>query len=343
MTEGDETRPDGGQNGASLRMTHDAFFKAMFSRTELAVPFFRERMPADLARRIEWDSLRLLKNSFVKPQFAQLHSDLYFSVRLAGRDARIHLLVEHQSTPQADMPLRMLEYIAAALRHELDRTGGKGPLPVVVPFVLNQGPKRWEQPVSLLEYYDLPAELEERLMPYIPDFRLHLHDLATADPADEERNAALRIVLQEMKLVRGGKGAVFVAWLSEQPIAEEVFALLGWMARYLLSADENLDIREIRDTLESNPRLKEGIMTVADKLFKEGLEKGLEKGLEEGIEKGLEEGIRKGELIGRIQSLFEFLGRETHSREELEHMETSELASLREHLQSEYNRRFKNS
>jgi predicted transposase/invertase (TIGR01784 family) len=330
----DETTPDGDENApgpsSPLRMNHDAFFKAMFSRAELAVPFFRGRMPAGLARRVEWDSLRLLKNSFVKPQFAQLHSDLYFSVRLAGRDARIHLLVEHQSTPQADMPLRMLEYIAAALRHELERTGGRGPLPVVIPFVLNQGPERWNQPVSLLDYYDLPGELEEWLRPYVPAFRLHLHDLAASEPAEEERDAALRIVLQEMKMVRDAKGGLFLAWLSAQPVPEEIFALLEWVARYLLSADESLDIGRIHETLEPNPRLREGIMTLADKLFNEGLEEGIQKG------------IQKGEWIGRVRMLFEFLGRETHSREELEQMEADELGALHDRLQAEYNRRFKN-
>jgi len=263
-------------------------------------------------------------------QFTQLHSDLYFSVRLAGRDARIHLLVEHQSTPQPDMPLRMLEYIAAALRHELDRTGGKGPLPVVIPFVLNQGPERWNQPVSLLEYYDIPAELEEWLRPYLPAFRLHLHDLAASDPAEEERDAALRIVLQEMKMLRDAGGLRFLVWLSDQPVPEAIFALLEWVARYLLSVDEGLDIVRIREILEPNPRLREGIMTLADKLFNEGLEEGIQKG------------IQKGEWIGRIRMLFEFLGRETHSREKLEQMEAEELNALHERLQAEYNRRFKN-
>jgi hypothetical protein len=232
----------------------------------------------------------------------------------------------------------MLEYIAAALRHELDRTGGKGPLPVVIPFVLNQGPERWSQPVSLLDYYDLPSELGEWLRPYVPAFRLHLHDLAASDPAAEERDAALRIVLQEMKMLRDAGGLRFLAWLSAQPVPEEIFALLEWVARYLLSVDESLDIGRIRETLKPNPRLREGIMTLADKLFNEGLEEGIQKGRREGVQ----EGIQKGEWIGRIRTLFEFLGREAHSREELEQMEAEELSALHERLQAEYNRRFKN-
>ena len=115
-------------------------------------------------------------------------------------------------------------------------------------------------------------------------------------------------------------------WRRAAPSPEEIFALLEWVARYLLSADESLDIGRIHETLEPNPRLREGIMTLADKLFNEGLE----------------EGIQKGEWIGRVRMLFEFLGRETHSREELEQMEAGELSALHDRLQAEYNRRFKN-
>ena len=47
------------------------------------------------------------------------------------------------------------------------------------------------------------------------------------------------------------------------------------------------------------------MMTLAEKLFQEGMEKGMEKGLTEGMERGLVEGMEKGMSEGLEKGLTE--------------------------------------
>jgi predicted transposase/invertase (TIGR01784 family) len=98
--------------------TNDGFFKAIFSQPEHATAFFKSHLPAAIVARIDWSSLTILPGSFVKSSLQQVHSDLLFSVHIGGREARLYLLFEHQSSPEPAMPLRMLGYVTEILiRH----------------------------------------------------------------------------------------------------------------------------------------------------------------------------------------------------------------------------------
>jgi predicted transposase/invertase (TIGR01784 family) len=87
--------------------TNDGFFKAVFSQPEYAVAFFRSHLPPAIAAETDWGSLAVVPGSFVKSSLQQVHSDLLFSVRIGGCGTLLYLLFEHQSSPDAAMPLRM--------------------------------------------------------------------------------------------------------------------------------------------------------------------------------------------------------------------------------------------
>ncbi len=57
-----------------------------------------------------------------------------------------------------------------------------------------------------------------------------------------------------------------------------------------MNARNDLEIKTVYDiSKEISLERSEVIMTIAEKLIKEGMEKGMEKGIEKGIEKGREE------------------------------------------------------
>src|SRR6185295_13119909 len=90
---------------------HDALFKSTFSQVEHAASILRALLPAPLSAAIDWSTLEVRPGSFIDEALADRHTDLLFSVRIAGRDARIHVLYEHQSTPDPLMPFRVLRYV----------------------------------------------------------------------------------------------------------------------------------------------------------------------------------------------------------------------------------------
>lgn len=90
---------------------HDALFKAAFEKPECAAGLLRNILPASLSQAIAWDSMVRESGSFIDAELLDRQSDLLFSVTLHDQRAFVYLLLEHQSSSDADMPLRMLVYL----------------------------------------------------------------------------------------------------------------------------------------------------------------------------------------------------------------------------------------
>jgi hypothetical protein len=221
------------------------------------------------------------------------------------------------------MPLRLLAYmLEILLQHQQD----KGlPLPPVLPFVFHQGPDAWNVSTAFEDLFSLPEEAAADLLPFLPKFRHALLDLSRFDPAAEEDDERLRMVLQLMKLARQRDLLRFFRWLAGSLVEQVPDSLLARMLLYALHADSDLDVEEIYRSLAVNPQLEHRTMSVADKLKAEGRMEGRMEGL----------------WIGRIQTLEEFLGHAPRSREVLEAATLEELETLHRELHGEYEKRFK--
>ncbi len=321
---------------------NDAFFKDVFSQPPHAIAFFKTRLPPAIVAQVDWPSLRVLPSSFVKSGLQQVQSDLLFAVNIGGRDVRLYLLFEHQSTVDSTMPMRLLGYIAEIIfKHH--KSHGL-PLPPVLPFVFHQGPERWNVSTAFEDLFQLPENLAG-LLPFLPKFRHALLDLTRYDPEQDQDESQLRCVMQLMKLARKRQLSRFFDWLVGTAAEALPEGLLKTILLYALHSDSDLDVEKIYHKLSPNPKLKNNAMSVAEKLIAEGLEKGLEKGLKkgrvEGMEKGIEKGIEKGLWIGKIQTLEDFLEMVPSPGEVLDLLSVAELEAMHQGLHREYERRFK--
>ena len=77
-----------------IQNPHDAFVKEVFSHKEQAEDFLRNYLPQDICRLINFDSLTLVKNSFVDEDLKKYFSDLLYEVQLSSRPGFIYLLFE---------------------------------------------------------------------------------------------------------------------------------------------------------------------------------------------------------------------------------------------------------
>jgi predicted transposase/invertase (TIGR01784 family) len=310
---------------------NDAFFKTIFSEPEHATAFFKSHLPQSIANRVDWTSLTVIPTSFVKSSLQQVHSDLLFSVRLGSRETLLYLIFEHQSTVDPTMPLRLLGYVGEILTQQHKAHGL--PLPPMLPFVLHQGPDHWNVSTAFEDLFELPEELAADLLPFLPKFHHALLDLSRSDPAAEERDIQLRIVLHLMKLARERQLLEYFRWLAETLVDQVPDSLLGRLLLYALHADSELDARQIFRSLTTNPELEKRVMSVAEKLKAEGRVEGISQGISQGREEGL--------WIGKIQTLEEFLGEPQSQRSVLEALSLPELEARYLALHQDYEARFK--
>ncbi len=103
-------------------------------------------------------------------------------------------------------------------------------------------------------------------------------DLTRFDPATEEDDTQLQVILQLMKLAREKELLRFFEWLARRPAEAVPESLLGKLLLYALYADSDLDVEAIYHSLSNNPDLEKSTMSIAEKLKAQGHQEGLSQG-----------------------------------------------------------------
>jgi predicted transposase/invertase (TIGR01784 family) len=83
----------------------------VLSRVVRRVNAMESLVPPSIAGRIDWRTLNVLDASFIDPELSERQTDLLYSAKLGGREALIYVLLEHQSSEDRWMVLRMLAYV----------------------------------------------------------------------------------------------------------------------------------------------------------------------------------------------------------------------------------------
>lgn len=174
---------------------HDALARGALSVPENAASQVRAMLPEVVTKRLDLERIRQEPASFVDAELRSRYSDLVFSVPLDGRDAFVYVLIEHQSSTDQWMAMRMLEYVVRLWRHYLSAHPGASRLPVVIPMVVHHNKRPWSGATALAELIDLKPGLTEALGDHVPRFRFLLDDLSAGD-AEELRNRPLTSALR---------------------------------------------------------------------------------------------------------------------------------------------------
>ena len=99
---------------------HDLVFKQFLTHPETARDFMQLHLPKQLQALCDLSTLKLESGSFVEESLCPYFSDVLYSLKASTGDAWIHVLIEHQSTPDKHMALRLLRYAVAAMQRHLD-------------------------------------------------------------------------------------------------------------------------------------------------------------------------------------------------------------------------------
>ncbi len=285
---------------------HDLFARFTFEHPERAAAELRAVLPPEVAVRVDWSSLRRESGSVVDPQLRESQSDLLFSARLhEGQTLWLYFLLEHQSSVDRWMALRMLRYVVRLWERWRRQHPESEALPVVIPMVLYHGPEGgWTAARRVEELVHLPSEAEEPWRVLMPRFEYLVDDLTAEQEEALKARPGPPLVPLALLLLRSGRSEKLAVLLEGwRPLLAEVLATpegqeqLRAIVHYLLkvgaeAADEAL--RRVLDSIVREQRSEELMRTMAEAY----IEKGRAKGLEEGLARGRAQ--ERAEVILRI-------------------------------------------
>ena len=283
---------------------HDSYFKVTFSDPGEATALLKECLPAPIAARIDWSSLRLEEGSSADRALAWLHTDLLLSALMGEHTAEVYFVLEHQSDGNFIMAARCGIYVSRVLYRDLTKRQHPRNVPCVIPIVVSHG-RPWNDPTELIDLYTADETEREALGPYLLNVRYILDDLS-AQSEEDLRNRPLsanaKVTLLALRASRTTRlfAVHLIRWvdlLRAIHLAHNGPELLGRLVHYVMNvADDTAE--DLRDLLHSNigKEASEVAMTTAERLRQEGWNKGRDSGLKEGRDSGLKEGLSRSLL-----------------------------------------------
>jgi predicted transposase/invertase (TIGR01784 family) len=290
---------------------HDAVFRKVFAKPAVAAEFFQDALPEALVENINWNSLVLEPASFVDEEFQSSASDLLFSAQMGDDAALLYCLFEHQSTPDARMPLRLLGYVTRILQRAVSR-GEAEPdqLPPIIPVVLFQGPRSWQPSTRFIDALKVPGGLLPEVRKYLLDFEHFLVDLSDWSPDLFRERVLLRGILAIMKAVRDGRveevSPVLFPLMDEVIRRSTATGILESLLYYVGTVGPEPLFKEMRRSIRATqgPEEEKRAMT---KFAQQMLERGERRGKKTGKVEGLREAVmdylrmRFGELPANLR------------------------------------------
>lgn len=135
---------------------HDKLFRSILSKKREMVKFLNQF--GDLDEKIEEGNIEQSATDFVTRKYQDKHSDIIY--KLKGKP--IYFLLEHQSTIDKDMVLRLWEYIGEIVRRERNSYWAtNGDYPIVVPFVIYTGYQKWNAKTNFAQRQYQAKEYEK--------------------------------------------------------------------------------------------------------------------------------------------------------------------------------------
>ncbi len=178
-----------------ITQPHDRYFKEQFSKLEFARSFFREYLPVELLKAVDWNDFRLAPGDFVQKALRNRKSDILYQTTIADRKGYFYLHLEHQRKSDQEMALRIIIYMANIWDRHKKQYPTEKVIPLIIPMVLYQGKSNWTAVSSLHELLQVPDYLES----YIPQFSYILTDLTNISDEEIKGEIFVRLALQIMK------------------------------------------------------------------------------------------------------------------------------------------------
>ena len=288
---------------------HDNLFRSVFGDTAEASALLRAHLPQPISGQLLWSTLALQPVGFIDDRLRDSESDLLYLIRRKADAAPVwlYVLLEHQSTPDAWLRLRLLKYSIRIWERDRRRTPTEKQLRPIVPLVLYQGGRRWRHGREFSELFARPV----REWPGVPRYAHLLIDQTKARP--DQVRGELRGRITQL--------AMMAVFRKSWPLLQRVVPLLAELVR-VGATDEDWEeiVVYIAATTTREPQLWHRFADAVRRRVPGGgeLMNKTERMWQiygdvreqEGRLEGRQEGRREGELRGKVLTIEALLGRD---------------------------------
>ena len=239
-----------------------------------------------LAPRLEVDGVSPLDGTFVDDDLTQRQTDVVLQARLAGREVIIYVLIEHQSSVDPLMAVRLHRYQSRIWDRYIRAHPGTTTAPLILPAVVYHGSRPWTAPTDLGEVLGLDAETVAELGNRVPRMLYDVDDLTQIDLAAlRERSLPTPLLVPLALLMQVARSPDLLGFL--ETLADDFTKLaagrhgqrhLSAAFTYIVSVS-NISTEQLRPFAHRlGPVVQEALMTTAEKLRAEGRAQGRAEG-----------------------------------------------------------------
>ncbi len=289
----------------ALAKPHDSLFRLLVADPGRAAVLLADYLPPEVTERLDPDyPPEHIEGTAIDGEGRATQADAIFRVRMKdGDSARIYVLLEHKSQPDARTPLQLWRYILRLWIAEIE-SGERPPgrLSLIIPMVFFHGSGPWNVPLSITAMIEAPEGLEHlarNLGAYI------LHRLPERAPDKLSSRADVAGVLLALVLVFAKKKVTdreadtLANSIDDSELGRYV---LQYIAEKLSLSPERLEAALRR--VGKEPEAVEALMgTAAQAWLEQGEARGEKRGMAAGIAQGKAAGIAEGKAVGIAQGM----------------------------------------
>ncbi|ALA62294.1 Rpn family recombination-promoting nuclease/putative transposase [Rickettsia amblyommatis] len=287
-------------SGVSERPRHDELFKKVMSEPIAAREFLEHYLPVSFKNKINLNSVKIEKESFVTEDLRKRLSDIIYSVSLQKDNttdsvdndkAYVYVLIEHQSISDYWIVFRLWQYMLLLCERHKDANKGnnkqeRDKLPLICPIVVYANDKPYNAPRSFWELFE-DSNTAKTLM--LDEYLLV--DLQKQSDDEIEKKKHLGMMEYMLKHIKARD--ILNLWQSllerfESSIEidkENGYIYIKWLLWYSdakVDEDKQAELAKII-AKHLNKADGEGLMrTIADKYIDEGIAQGMQIGKNEG-------------------------------------------------------------
>jgi len=268
---------------------HDRFFRNAMENQAVARGFMQHYLPRRIREALDLDSLTLEHDSYLDTNLNETMSDLVYRCRLAGEPAFLAVLVEHQSSPDPHMPVRIGHYLFSLLIKQL-KLHPKEPLAPVHALVYYHGRQTpYPYSMDLADCFRDPLGLMNNLF----QGSIPLVDVNQLDDEALKQQQWIGIVARALKHIREADISPYLLeWLRDcEGLDDHSQQWLDFIRTLLHYAIGTGNVNDIDHLVEESHRLPQPIgdtfMTIAEQLEARGEAKGRAEGEALGEVKGV--------------------------------------------------------